>query len=339
MTSRDECGCCCELICYRSGSNEDVNNCRNSCSRGRREESRSLNSREHRYSRRSSGHNFNEWDLSPTREVRHLGEGTDWNDRLGFFSAIASVHHPEGCQRCEKNAVIVSKNALGVFSGVGECRCDYDPGAYPRELARMVDDYLDIRPSRKIVRGLRRASQLIESKGKATVCVIGREAKDIVGVDIGDCGFIIIRNGEIVYWLIYEAAPDHCPMTLGSSPSDESVDDGTPFEFEIEPGDFIILGSIGLWERLHMQDVRDILLSEMRHFHDSLLTECSECRLKKKKKFTDVAETLANLAHSIAESNEWTNVHYSNDELNDVTVVVSIVTDDTAAHSCIRSSH
>lgn len=292
--------------------------------------------------RKNRAHHYDHHDreVSPTRERRGSERNTYWEEHLSFFSGFVTVRHPESCQTCCKNALFTSRNGLGVFSGAGECRCDYNPGAYPQELAKLTSDYINNICSRKIVRGLRNASQTIDIKeGSSAACVIGRDEKKIVGTDVGDCGFIVIRSGEIVYWVIYEPEADKFATRLSSSSSSSTVDDGTRFEFGIEMGDWIVMGSFGLWERLHKEDVRDILLSNVRKFRDPVVAECDICEPLKQEKFVGLAEEIANLASSVAGAGEWTSTkhkHHARDELNEISVVVTVVTSVNATHLCPR---
>lgn len=105
---------------------------------------------------------------------------------------------------------------------------------------------------------------LIESKdqnliGSSTACIIvfNRESKILHSANLGDSGFVIIRNNKIVFRSQEQYHYFNAPFQLALLPSmiDENLFNDKPqsaavSSFQLLEGDFIVLATDGLWDNL-----------------------------------------------------------------------------------------
>ena len=76
--------------------------------------------------------------------------------------------------------------------------------------------------------------------------------------NLGDSGFRVVRHGKVV---LASPAQEHyfnCPFQLGYAPLSEDIDSASEaqeFEFEIQPGDLVIVGSDGLFDNVFDEDI------------------------------------------------------------------------------------
>ncbi|KAJ9707312.1 hypothetical protein PVL29_002343 [Vitis rotundifolia] len=79
-------------------------------------------------------------------------------------------------------------------------------------------------------------------------------------VNIGDNGFILLRNEEILYESPVQQHTYKTPYQLGAA-------NDSPEEIkltELEPGDIIIAGSAGLFNNLFTHEIKDLVIKEIR---------------------------------------------------------------------------
>jgi len=109
--------------------------------------------------------------------------------------------------------------------------------------------------------------------GSTTCCILtveGTQAQPVVrSANLGDSGYIIIRNGEVVAYSDFQRV-DLAPMQLaiipdrfasiGAIQTDPAQADVK--EHPVEDGDIIILASDGLWDNCSVQDMT-VLVTEM----------------------------------------------------------------------------
>jgi protein phosphatase PTC7 len=107
---------------------------------------------------------------------------------------------------------------------------------------------------------------LLESKnadliGSSTACLIvfNRETKYLYSANLGDSGFVVIRNNEIVHRSKDTVHYFNAPFQLAILPRIRSEDAyfyDSPYSaslssFELAEGDFVVLATDGLWGMLN----------------------------------------------------------------------------------------
>lgn len=168
-------------------------------------------------------------------------------------------------------------DVLGVADGVGGWReMGIDPSKFSSSLMkqckRIVEQENDIfsqseniserTPLEVLVQSY---NCLVDSKdqsliGSSTACIIvfNRESKILYSANLGDSGFVIIRNNKIVFRSQEQYHYFNAPFQLALLPSmndEESLFSDKPqtadiHSFQLIEGDLIVLATDGLWDNL-----------------------------------------------------------------------------------------
>lgn len=184
---------------------------------------------------------------------------------LTFRSAVVSIPHPEKTEKGGEDAYFIQKNALGVFDGVGGwASIGVDAGLYSKELARLTANYICNQGPAAVVEALKSASENNNAIGSSTACVIGLEGSQLIGVNVGDSGLVVIRDGAIVYRTTEQQHYFNCPYQIGTDSLD-TVDVGGPIDVRLQHGDWIIMGTDGLWDNVFPNNIVDIVACHDSH--------------------------------------------------------------------------
>lgn len=150
----------------------------------------------------------------------------------------------------------------------------------------------EIAQSKTAVAAIDTAHRLTRLPGSSTACVLrlDTERKVLDAANVGDSGFLIIRDGSVVF----KSPPlQHfwdCPYQLAAAPEftteTDSVDDAQIFDVPVLPGDVVILGTDGLFDNVFTEDIQALAPKS-----------ADEVEL--------AAENLANLASKNAGDEDW----------------------------------
>lgn len=191
------------------------------------------------------------------REERVVDVSDDRN--LSFRCGVVIIPHPEKAEKGGEDAFFVEKNALGVFDGVGGwASIGVDAGLYSKELARLTAEHVRKNGPGTVVDALRVASGANRAIGSSTACVVGLNQAQLTGVNLGDSGFIVVRNGDIAFRTTEQQHYFNCPFQIGTDSMD-TVDVGKRVDVTVQPGDWIVMGTDGLWDNVFIADVAAIV--------------------------------------------------------------------------------
>lgn len=195
---------------------------------------------------------------------------------LTFCADVVSLPHPDKAEKGGEDAFFVQKQSLGVFDGVGGwASIGVDAGLYSKELARLTSEYVAMEGSNKVVEGLKYATEKNNATGSSTACVVGLNGDQLVGVNLGDSGLIVIRQGAIVYRTKEQQHYFNCPYQIGTDSLD-TVDAGQPIDVKLQHGDWIIMGTDGLWDNVFPGDIVDVVVTSQQEKHDANGMESDE---------------------------------------------------------------
>lgn len=104
------------------------------------------------------------------------------------------------------------------------------------------------------------AHKLTDVPGSATACVVSlcQERRALVAANLGDSGFLVLKNGSPA---LRSRPLQHffdCPLQFGSLnhvDATDSADQAETFTVPVEPGDVIIMGSDGLWDNAYEAEI------------------------------------------------------------------------------------
>ena len=118
---------------------------------------------------------------------------------LRLTSGSCLIPHPDKAARGSEDALFANDemNALGVADGVGGWIFHgVDPGVYAWELMCFTEQAVlsgELDP----VKALRRTYDGNQERGTSTACVAVLKEGDLVSINLGDSGFIVIRDGQV----------------------------------------------------------------------------------------------------------------------------------------------
>ncbi|XP_058085410.1 probable protein phosphatase 2C 62 isoform X5 [Magnolia sinica] len=238
-------------------------------------------------------------------------------------SGVAILPHPSKALTGGEDAYFVAcKNWLGVADGVGQWSLEgINAGLYAQELmdncARLVAECQGVQrtePDQILIQSAAEAS----SPGSSTILVAYFDGQALHVANIGDSGFIIIRNNEVFKRsspMVYEF---NFPVQIekGGNPS-KFIE---RYRIDLNEGDVIVTATDGLFDNLYKEEIALIVSRSVR------------AGLRPK----EIAEMMARRAHQVGKSQSVRSpfadaakaagyTAYSGGKLDDVTVVVSLV--------------
>ena len=166
-----------------------------------------------------------------------------------------------------------SMDVLGVADGVGGWReVGVDPSKFSSNLMktckRIVEQEPDLFGEHEVNRKTpmeilsQSYNALLENKnsliGSSTACIIvfHRESSYLHSANLGDSGFVIIRNNKIVHRSQEQRHYFNSPFQMAILPSlpgaanlfNDSPESASVSSFELAEGDFIVVATDGLWD-------------------------------------------------------------------------------------------
>lgn len=158
---------------------------------------------------------------------------------------LVNFPHPDKVAKGGEDAFFLLDDAFGVFDGVGSWnRRGIDPALYSRELARLAADFVKRNRQGAICEALHHAVSDNKHLGSCTACVAALHGMDLIGINVGDSGLIVIRGEQVVFETTSQQYRFNAPFQLGPK-SKTTVHDGEKFSFRVRAGDLIVNASDG----------------------------------------------------------------------------------------------
>jgi len=123
---------------------------------------------------------------------------------LNFVIEGAIIPHPAKVEKGGEDAFFISEDgtAMGVADGVGGWELEgVDPSIYSNTLMASAAFVANNNPSlREPIEILDQAyKKCVGVKGSSTACIITLKHNNLHSANVGDSGFLLIRNGSIMY--------------------------------------------------------------------------------------------------------------------------------------------
>ncbi|KAM7512241.1 hypothetical protein LguiB_011116 [Lonicera macranthoides] len=162
---------------------------------------------------------------------------------------------------------------LGVADRVGGwARRGIDAGEYARELMNNCVYALKFRqPKNKPVDPkniLNEAYLNTESEGSSTACVLTLTEEYLHAVNVGDSGFVVIREGNIIYQSGLHQRGFNCPYQLGNTSGDSPINSGEEMKVAVEAGDVVVVGSDGLFDNVYSNEIEDVVGLSLKYMKE-----------------------------------------------------------------------
>ncbi|KAK3148127.1 hypothetical protein QOZ80_3BG0291070 [Eleusine coracana subsp. coracana] len=241
---------------------------------------------------------------------------------LVLASGAAMLPHPAKVLTGGEDAYFIAHDGwFGVADGVGQWSFEgINAGLYARELMDSSKRFVERQGASGISTEevLAKAADEARSPGSSTVLIAHFDGQVLDASNIGDSGFLVIRNGEI-----YKKSK---PMTYGFNfplqieKGDDPLKLVQKYTIDLQEGDVIVTATDGLFDNVYEEEVAaivsksleaDLKPTEIAEFLAARAKEVGRCGFGSSP-FSDAARDAGYLG-------------YSGGKLDDVTVVVSIV--------------
>ncbi|PON63885.1 PPM-type phosphatase domain containing protein [Parasponia andersonii] len=279
--------------------------------------------------RANKAHGTNVAGVSISEVVEfHSIEDTTRREEISTASLVlstgaASLPHPSKAFTGEEDAYFVAyQNWLGVADGVGQWSLEgTSDGLYARELMKnckkIVSDCEGIpvnEPEEVLVRSVAET----QSPGSSTILVAYFDGQTFHVANIGDSGFIIIRNGAIFQRASSMVHEFNFPLHIERGDDPSGLIEG--YKIDLDEGDVIVTATDGLFDNLYGQEIA------------SIVSKSVEAGSKPQ----DIAKFLAKRAQEVGHSSSSRSpyadearvagyVGYAGGKLDNVVVIVSLV--------------
>lgn len=211
------------------------------------------------------------------------------------------------------------KNTIGVFDGVGGwASSGIDPKEYSHQLSIQCKNAVDLKSKIHPLQILRYGyDSSLHIHGSSTACIISVIENQFISANLGDSGFRIIRSGKVILSSTIQQHRFNTPYQLGNQ-SDDLPEIADIKQITLKPGDYIVLGTDGLFDNLYDSEILQAL-SEIP-IESSIQT---------------MAESIALKAYEVSKSNqvkipfnEMAEHHFGmsyweNGKQDDITVIVA----------------
>jgi len=203
--------------------------------------------------------------------------------QLRLSAGVASIPHPAKKHKGGEDAHFVSNDnsVIAIADGVGGWEAlGVDSGLYSRSLMNFACTSANA--------GIKNPSELLkiaherclDIQGSTTACIISLIDNKLHAANLGDSGFLIIRNGALVYKTKEQQHYFNCPFQIGSS-RDMPEDAQRIVVDDLQPGDIIVAATDGVFDNLFSDAI-------VRIVSDSISLDPN-----------DIAQRLAAAAHTI----------------------------------------
>eukprot|EP01110_Echinostelium_bisporum_P005574 TRINITY_DN2360_c0_g1_i1.p2 TRINITY_DN2360_c0_g1~~TRINITY_DN2360_c0_g1_i1.p2 ORF type:complete len:142 (+),score=12.25 TRINITY_DN2360_c0_g1_i1:531-956(+) len=134
--------------------------------------------------------------------------------------------------------------------------------------------------------------------------------------NLGDSGYMIMRQGEVFYKSTEQQHSFNFPFQLGTGSPTLPKDSDTE-KHDIEKGDIVILGSDGLFDNLFLTEIARVV----KNASSSTATDIAHALGDKAQRRAHSRHEKSPFSESIAKLGDY----YPGGKLDDITIVVGIV--------------
>ncbi|XVF44734.1 hypothetical protein PTKIN_Ptkin02bG0147800 [Pterospermum kingtungense] len=247
-------------------------------------------------------------------------EGGNLNSGISliFWCCSVAKSHKGG----EDAYFIACQNWLGVADGVSQWSLEGTcVGLFAKELMECCEKIVSERdrvPITDPVDVLNRAAANTQSFGSSTVLVAYFDDRALHVANIGDSGFMILRNGTVFKRsspMVYEF---NFPVQIERE--DDPSDFVEVYRIDLYEDDVIITATDGLVDNLYEQDIASIVFKSLREsLRPQEIAELLATRAQEVGQLSSVRSPFADEAQAAGY------VGYRGGKLDDVTVIVSLV--------------
>lgn len=244
---------------------------------------------------------------------------------LKLISGSCYLPHPDKVETGGEDAHFIceEKGVIGVADGVGGwADVGVDAGEYARclmsnSVSAIKEDPEGLLDPAKV---LEKAHSSTKVMGSSTACIIALTDQGIRAINLGDSGFIVIRDGSTVFRSPVQQYGFNFPYQLASGTGGDLPSSGQVLTFPVAPGDVIVAGTDGLFDNLYNNEIAALVVQALRSHRDPQVTAQNIAALAQQRALDRNRKTpFAAAAHDAG-------YRYTGGKLDDITVVVAFVT-------------
>ncbi|KAF6166604.1 hypothetical protein GIB67_005466 [Kingdonia uniflora] len=243
---------------------------------------------------------------------------------LKLHSGSCYLPHPAKEETGGEDAhfICIDEQAIGVADGVGGwADMGINAGLYAQELmSKSVTAILD-EPKGYIdpARVLEKAHSGTKAKGSSTACIIALADQGLHAINLGDSGFIVIRDGCTVFQSPVQQHGFNFPHQLENGTNGDLPSSGQVFNVPVAPGDVIVTGTDGLFDNLFSNEITAVVVHAIKAGLEPQVVAQSIASIARKR----AEDTHHDTPFSSAAQNAG--FQYHGGKLDDITVVVSYI--------------
>ncbi|XP_017257995.1 probable protein phosphatase 2C 80 isoform X2 [Daucus carota subsp. sativus] len=247
---------------------------------------------------------------------------------LKLLSGSCYLPHPDKEETGGEDAhfICVNEQVIGVADGVGGwADVGVNAGLYARELMSNSVGAILNEPKDGIdpARVLTRAHSATKAMGSSTACIICLKEEGIHAINLGDSGFIVVRDGCTVFESPVQQHGFNFTYQLECSSRSDQPSSGQVFMIPVVPGDVIVAGTDGLFDNLFSNEVVSIVAEGMRGGLDPDALSQKLAAFAQQRALDRHKQTPFSTAAKEA------GFRYYGGKLDDITVVVSYISSST----------
>ncbi|XP_075495539.1 putative protein phosphatase 2C 55 [Primulina tabacum] len=257
--------------------------------------------------------------------------------RLKLNSASCYLPHPDKEETGGEDAhfICTDEQAIGVADGVGGwADLGVNAGYYARELMSNSVNAIQDEPQGSVdpARVLEKAYTSTKAKGSSTACIIALTDQGLHAINLGDSGFLVVRDGCTVFKSPVQQHNFNFTYQLESGNGGDLPSSGQVFTIPIAPGDVIIAGTDGLFDNLYNSDVTAVVVHAVRAGLGPQVAAQKIAALARQRAEDKNRQTPFSTAAQDA------GFRYYGGKLDDITVIVSYITSDDDGSLSAKSS-
>ncbi|CAM6101009.1 unnamed protein product [Calypogeia fissa] len=243
---------------------------------------------------------------------------------LKLVSGACNLPHPEKVKTGGEDAYFIcpDKQVFGVADGVGGwADLGIDAGEYARELMAQSLNAVQQEPAGSIdpARVMEKAHSLTKCKGSSTACIIALTDSALEAANLGDSGFVIVRNSRTIFKSPVQQHQFNIPFQLehgGSDPPSAAQ----VFSFQVFQGDVVVAGTDGLFDNVYDSELTTVVVQAVRGGLDPQKTAEKIAALAKSRAQDKNRQTPFSTAAQDA------GFRFYGGKMDDITVIVSYIT-------------
>lgn len=244
---------------------------------------------------------------------------------LKLLSGSSYLPHPdkEATGGEDAHFICVDEQVIGVADGVGGwADVGVNAGLYSRSLMSNSVTAIQAEPKEGIdpARVLAKAHSATKAQGSSTACIIALTDKGLHAINLGDSGFVVIRDGCTIFQSPIQQHDFNFTYQLANGNEGDQPSSGQVFNIPVLPGDVIVAGTDGLFDNLYINEVTALVVQGVRSRvgpeamakNIAALAQQKALDRKRQSPFSTAAQEAG--------------FRYHGGKLDDITVVVSFVT-------------